>query len=351
LTLVGFVGLLGLALNASQYPGINKQASVAGVGIVVAGAALLIGGLFGFLFGLPHIKMQHLGEHLAPGLGGKESATFAMGLCVYFVLCGFLIGFLWTRLYLQRAMRESDVLAETLGKAKEAMEACRVVAQDAQEDAKVSALVSRQLSIGPGVAAVNEKELNDRIKETTGTNRARIFYEAARVRSNNWSANKPLMERTIPIFKALIATESEKNLHPEYHGELGFALKDKEHPDNKEALEDYKEALEQLETAIRMRQKLNITEGQAWYEFLRAVCRIQLDKNFAQKQRSDDATKKLIVEDLKAAQGSGLGEAIGREGAACEWIQLNKVEHEFTDLVNSLCRGGSKGLTVPPVQA
>jgi hypothetical protein len=388
LILVGLFGLLGLSVYAAQYSGL-QHVSVAGVGIVVAGAALLIGGLLGFLFGIPHTlppehrrppngdgnqgtakpkspgtaepsylpntnleqisdwltkilvgvgltelssipsKMKRLGDYLAPGLGGaSDSSTFALGLSMYFVVCGFLIGFLWTRLCLQRAMRESDVAAEAVTKAENAeknsdqalaelrkQEACR------KADDEAWALVNRQLSLGPGLPSVSEEELNEKINMATGPTRARIYYDAARVRSNNWSDNKPLMERTIPIFKALIASDSE-NRYPENHGQLGFALKDKG---------DFKGALDQLEIAISMRRQLQKSEGQAWSEFLRAVCRINLDGKFNQvpKQPSDDETKRLILEDLRTAQDTGLSEAIRREVTACDWIRLNKLEKEL----------------------
>jgi len=390
-------GLFALFVYASHYGGFWKFVPVAGEGIVVAGAALMIGGVLGFLFGIPRTvasehhnaikaaagvtgqaivsqesrgaaelppsylpstdleqiadwltkilvgvgltelssvpdKVNRLGNYLKEGLGG--SATFAVGLSVYFVLCGFLIGFLWTRLYLPRALRWSDVAADFMTAFKEVQEnsdLARVESrelkaevqntkakQDVQDvDNDALDLVMRKLNPRPGLAEVTEEDLQEKIKIATPLNRAKIFHEARAVRSANWNANRPLMERTIPIFEALIKSDSD-NQHPEYHGELGCALKDKG---------ELELALRELDTAVSIHDKLKIPGEYAWYRFQRAVCRIYLDDNFKGKLRSDDKTKQQIADDLKVAWNSGLGEAMDREGQILkDWIKRNDLE-------------------------
>jgi hypothetical protein len=144
---------------------------VVGVGLMTAGAAMLSGGLLGFLFGVPHTregeaaqakveereeadgqqsksvggdssptyrpntsleqisdwltkmlvgvglieikvipaKLKSIADYLAKGLGGTDQAqAFALTMLIYFSVCGFVFGFLWARLYLKKWFVESD---------------------------------------------------------------------------------------------------------------------------------------------------------------------------------------------------------------------------------------------------
>ena len=340
---VAGLGLVALFVYASQC---SVWRQVASVGFVVAGAALLVGGLSGFLFGIPHTiaadsrspgtrisylpstdleqiadwltkilvgvsltqistipsKLTRLGDYLKPSLGGN--ATLAVGLSMYFALCGFLIGFLWTRIYLPRVLKGSDAAAEALASAIAKTDATaealvgvnEVLAKRVDErraDDAACVLVSRQLSLEAGLPTVEPDELKDKIKKTTVANRAKIFFQAVSFRSANWK-DKHKMDLVIPIFEALVASDSE-NQYPEYHGQLGWALRDLRDPHR------YAEAFDELDTAIKMHERLNKSGEPAWFKFQRAVCRILLDKNFAAGTRSDDETTSLINDDLKAA--------------------------------------------------
>jgi hypothetical protein len=125
--------------------------SVLAVGLAAIGAALFVGLLFGFLFGLPKSlehqgqtnpnallttntnleqvsdwltkilvgiglvqlgKIAHgvskLGEALAPSLGGGSGAkAFAVALLIYSVVDGFLVGYIWTRVDLSERFRKA----------------------------------------------------------------------------------------------------------------------------------------------------------------------------------------------------------------------------------------------------
>jgi hypothetical protein len=50
------------------------------------------------------------------------------------------------------------------------------------------------------------------------------------VRKNNWQHDKAQMETTIPLFRALVASDPGKTNH-EYRSQLGFALRDQRNPD------------------------------------------------------------------------------------------------------------------------
>ena len=120
--------------------------SVFAVGAIAAGAALIVGIVLGFLFGLPRtldkqdsnallatntnldqisdwltkilvglglVEIGRLGHGLnnlstsiATGLGGEAGAhTFATGILVYALADGFLLGYLWTRIVLSPMLK------------------------------------------------------------------------------------------------------------------------------------------------------------------------------------------------------------------------------------------------------
>ena len=141
--------LIGLAcivtFSAQSRPAVGFLATFS-VGIVTAGSALVMGSLLGFLFGVPRTlqqdkepprsqgaeqtesiayrpntnleqisdwltkilvgvgltqlnqipcKLQHLAEYVGYGLGNTDTArTFALTLILYFLCCGFLLGYL-----------------------------------------------------------------------------------------------------------------------------------------------------------------------------------------------------------------------------------------------------------------
>jgi hypothetical protein len=99
------------------------------------------------------------------------------------------------------------------------------------------------------------------------------------------------MERTIPIFRALVAADGEDRFH-ENHGQLGYALKDQRRP-------AYAEAVAELDKAISIRGKPNYPE---WYiyELNRAMCRIMLDDRFAAKQPSETTVRDAIRTDMSS---------------------------------------------------
>ncbi|MFE2110305.1 hypothetical protein ACFXAF_31185 [Kitasatospora sp. NPDC059463] len=147
-------GLLGLLLFSLGRP---HPWQALGGGLVVACAATLAGGALGFLFGVPRVRgaggaegggggephgsyapntnleqvsdwltkvllgvgltqlgslgerLDRLGTALAPALGGGAgTAPFAAALVLYFLLLGFLAGWLLTRLALPRVLSDAD---------------------------------------------------------------------------------------------------------------------------------------------------------------------------------------------------------------------------------------------------
>lgn len=161
LFLMVLAGLLVLLLYGLQHS--ERFFAVVTVGIMVAGAALVLGGLIGFLFGIPRTMQGHegAGNGASDGTGGSPSARYgantnlervsdwlttllvavtiiqlhsiwggvvatsqelaggfgagpgappmALGTLLYFASTGFMFGFLWTRLFLPVAYRRTDI--------------------------------------------------------------------------------------------------------------------------------------------------------------------------------------------------------------------------------------------------
>lgn len=162
-------GTLAVVLYASQGSTWSARVTTTSVASIVAGAALLVGSLIGFLFGIPlsggatgvggasdsekaqtvnappaakrpsaegryraNTNLEQISDWLTKvlvgvglvesasirdaflrtarsiNLGGGFDAVFATGLLLYFCICGFFLSFLWTRLHLAGLFTESD---------------------------------------------------------------------------------------------------------------------------------------------------------------------------------------------------------------------------------------------------
>jgi hypothetical protein len=135
--------------------------SVLAVGFAAASAALIVGALVGFLFGLPRVlektnpggflatntnldeisdwltkilvglglvqlgklmrEINHVAGSLVPGLGEAPGArAFALALLVYCAIDGFLVGYLWTRIVI--SIRLNEAAKQLAGAQKVALE-------------------------------------------------------------------------------------------------------------------------------------------------------------------------------------------------------------------------------------
>ncbi len=361
------LGLLGIIVYALHFGRTIQFATVAGIGLLSAGASLMTGGLLGFLFGIPQsksektsaqppseqksssdadttpvatyqpntnleqvsdwltkiivgvgltqiaqipAKMKQLASYLSPGLGGTDnSQIFAMALLVYFLACGFLIGYLWTRLYLPGAFRMADL--EALGKR------VGLLQQQQQTDALALTMAERQVNPNTAAPALLVEKVKEAIKNASPSVKVQVFYRAEQLRSQTWRTEKSKMERTIPIFEALIESDPEDNFHRN-HGQLGFALKDKINP-------DWQRAEQELTRAIQIRDKWN-QGGWRFYEFNRAICRIRLDPNFTQGKVSDPDRRNLIFSDVRAAVTGDLKAIADQDQTIQDWLKLNNLQ-------------------------
>ena len=282
--------------------------------------------------------LDRLLDKLAPGFGDSTSESdlamntgFALVVLVYFSVGGFFLGFLWARLYLPSRFKAADLeqLGQEVKKVNtqlrdfgEKAEKAKQIEDQFKCDSDAQILVNRQLN--PRFPEVPSEQLNEAIKAVSDGMKLSIFVEAQRIRSENWSnpATKPKMERTIPLFRALIETTMEQPDH-RYYGELGFALKDKQNP-------EWEEAETVLSKAIELRGHWQ--EHGAWttyYEFNLAICKIAQDSAFNNNQVSSQITRSAILQYLSKTVESGILTKEKIENSPLDkWLSLNDISIE-----------------------
>lgn len=128
------------------------------------------------------------------------------------------------------------------------------------------------------------KEIKELVAKVSSSDRTFIFVEAKKVRETNMWKKPFMVERTIPVFEALLEIGSTDQFLHRYHAQLGYALQGKSKP-------DWLQAETELSKAIDIRDKSPDKDESFWvYEFNRSICRINLDEK-----------PNLILDDLRIA--------------------------------------------------
>jgi hypothetical protein len=374
LSWAGGFGLICIFVYSLRSGDVVVTVGVAASGLLTAVTSASVGGLLGFLFGiprtlqdgdsqdagvlrhengapsayLPNTNLEQISDWLtkilvgvgltqiaaisawfasvssvaAAGLGGSEAGrVVASTIIVFFAVCGFLFGFLWTRLFLPSALHDADFgsleakLKQTVEKVEEEKEARD---RQARADADALSIVQRQLYPSAGAPDVSQKELDAAVDSASLPVKATIFNQAQTCRGKNWRdpSKKYAVERTIPVFRALIAADPNCWFHKNY-GQLGFALKDKPVP-------DWEAAEAALSRAIEIRRK-DQKDGWLFYEFCRAQSRIHLDSDFAAGFKSSPDLQERVMADLKTAADGGLRDIVLGDDVVDRWLKLNEL--------------------------
>jgi hypothetical protein len=250
-------------------------------------------------------RLRDLGEYLAPAFGARTgSEQFAVVLVIAYTVLGFLFSYLWTRMFLKRALEAAD----TVGVARIAERAALVVQQDRDElNRRAIELVTQQLEPSTGFGEVDQARLDEVLTRASAAVQMQVFSTARRIRKEASRAEGAEQDdldrarRTIRVFRALIAATRERPNH-RFYGQLAYALKDQPAAPGPEELASYRQALEALEEAIRLRDQEQAA-GFAGYEFNRAICKIGLDPTrfIAPQTPSDPALRQAILRDLEKA--------------------------------------------------
>lgn len=375
LALLMFCGLGVITLFAATASSVPNFLSSASVSLLAAAACAVVGSLLGFLFGIPRSltvdgetagsqeesknnsgspntgyqandnlvqisdwltkilvgvgltqigtfpeKLNKLAAFVSPGLSATEPPNvLAMSILIYYPISGFLFSYLWTRLYLGSALRKADMAAigAFMDQIKHNVEKVTKIGEQGSDDTRAHSLVQRFLNTPEGAPKPSEEELTKAILEASSGMKATIFYLAWDVRAKTWrnTETKPRMERTIPIFRALIESDTNNEFHMN-HGQLGFALKDKEVP-------DWKAAHDELSIAIDMRKDWR-KGGWLFYEFNRALCKINLLRDISEPVSADQRI--AILDDLNVAGQSDALVAIMQDNPqVIQWIAANNV--------------------------
>ena len=141
-----------------------------------------------------------------------------------------------------------------------------------------------------GLVSAELAELTAAIKQASADVSKRVFNLAQEFRrSAHGAGEKSRVERTIPIFEALI--ESDPQQH-QYYAELAFAYKDSGSP-------DLFKVIQYLDKAIALRG--NQQRAETWnYELSRAITRIQEAYNASNTYDFEPAVHERIIADLLA---------------------------------------------------
>lgn len=228
-----------------------------------------------------------------------------------------LVGGYGGRSIVDRAL--SNIAKQAEEAKKDAAETKEKLIQIQELDTKALELV--HLHLDKSERPQDIQKLKEAIKAASKAARFEIFKEARAVRTANWKHEEdiPLMERTIPIFEALIDSDGGENYHRN-HGQLGYALKDKGGMDD--ARKEWTRAEDELTKAIELRDKEG-ADGFLMYELNRALCGIKLGR-----------TPASIKQDLNAAaQSEFLHDKMRRIDLINDWAAKNRYDLEtMTDI-------------------
>lgn len=394
LILVGLLSIVIYALQCVLQPG--RMVAAATVGIVAAGASLMIGGLLGFLFGIPRTSpteaptppqgstlgapapgapevdykpnanleqisdwltkilvgvgltqltkvpevLRGIADYLGPGLqpgGGTvpdAARVFAVVIVLYFVVSGFLLSYLWTRLFFTRALRqaEREQLAALSSQVTKIAGRVDEISKRARADARALSLVYRQLNPGPEAAPVPQEELNAALQAASMPTRVQVFYQARQLREDGRrEGNVSKMEPAIPVFRALIAADTEGRFHRN-HAQIGYALKDKynlltDRTRASEAEAILSDASNELSKAIEIRDRQRETDW-LMYEFSRAFCQVELEHLRRDDRPSAPEVRERILQDLRVAiaDEDAKQEILRADSPLLRWMQRNHVQ-------------------------
>lgn len=151
-------------------------------------------------------------------------------------------------------------------------------------------LCYRQLYGGSTLDAADLSRLQLAVERAARQVRDAVFSLASQMRRETWATDKRLMERTIPVFEALVRADPKWHAS---HGQLGYALVDKLEP-------DWQRAQQSLNRAVDLRGDA-VGEGR-YYNYGRARCAVALDGSSAEGKPTQGAARDAVLEVIKRAR-------------------------------------------------
>jgi hypothetical protein len=359
------IGLVVVVIQAAQLSSLDGFIGQAAIMIAISGASVMLGGFGGFLFGIPRrlqndgavrkqttdvqtsetderqlyegntnleqisdwltkiivgVTLVKLGDivealngygyKIAVATGRPSDGTFSVGLMIFFFICGFLIGYLWSRLFLGRAPTEAESRIHLQKKLNR-------LEQQVHADAEAIGLARRQLSAEEG-SRVSPEDIARGVTGASFETISHIFYLAQNNRWRNWESNKEQMEKSIPIFQALMLHDPQGKYHRNT-GQLAYCLKDANQPDWKQA--------ENLFTRAILSRGDAQANGWSAYEANRAIVRIKLETDFTKRFGNPEDAKAAIVDDLRTAFSEHwVAEWLTKDPTVSSWMKENRLK-------------------------
>lgn len=270
-----------------------------------------------------------LAKALEPGFGEIPGAgTLGVLIVIFFSVCGFLIGYLWTRIYLTKEFVHAEMEATARLAAKvstmesanaQVVAALSSVEAQPDKDAIALNLVQKQLEPAVGDRPVDQEGLNQALLAGSPALKVQVFYAARKLRKDGKRTprEQDAALRVIPIFRALTVCDVASCYH-RTHAQLAYALLD-------QRKSDLRGAIAEIEEAIAIRDRCEKT-GYGNYEIFRAVCRMRL-----MDEEPDEAGRVLlkaqIVADLKRAARSDL-DYVREEEKVVDWMDAQGISEQ-----------------------
>jgi hypothetical protein len=377
-------GLFSVPVYALHLGGKGNFFAVTSVGCLLAGASAFVGGVLGFLFGIPRTLQQEgvapapeangnaesgagsrridyrantnleqisdwltkilvgvgltqlpeirkdlttLTAFAAQGLGAQENGkVFAFALLSYTAVLGFLFGYLWTRLFLAGALRQADQVAigALVSEVKKATEKAETTERKIDE-------LKKQRELDAAALNLAYRQLNPTPDLPDVTQDA---LEAAIA-----ATSRPIK---VQIFNQAWKARGENWRDAESKPKMERAIplfralirndpKNQFHMNHGQlgfALKDKRDpdwpgAEKELTQAIEIRGPWE-EKGWVLYEFNRAFCRIMQDAAYAQGLPSPQEGRERILADLRvAANAEEVRLLIRNDPAIRKWMALN----------------------------
>lgn len=156
-------------------------------------------------------------------------------------------------------------------------------------------------------------DLEQTLTEATSLARFEVANRADENRRENWEDDKDAMERSLPIFEALVKLDEAKKAHW-WHASLGYCLKDKLPP-------DYDRALKCLDKAIEIRGHESRSGS---IEFNRAICRIHMLAQLTDRNLIETANEKIRHDLETASRFPRFSEIIKKDSTIEQWLRARK---------------------------
>lgn len=336
-TLIGFLFGIPKTLQGSDSGGTNSEKGDNGIGESKSDhyqpntnleqmsdwlTKILVGVGLTQLTKIPSL-LQYFASIFSPALGGSPYGdAISITIFIFFSIDGFLIGYLWTRRYFEYELTITDFEISEFRKLesyKDDKERIR------KNDEIALELTQKILYPGKDDQPIDMVKYTEAMKGASVDMLRLIFYKAENVRWENRTRDKKVMERTEKIFRALIECDP-KDMYHKNHGHLGFVLKDKEIPNNIEAIKEFT-------TAIKIRGPW-YNNNYLYYEFCRAVCTILEDEGYNKKTSSSNLNKSKIINDIvAAATDKKILDIMSNNTVIKEWLEKNNIKD-----INSLIK-------------